>query len=500
MRLHYTFPVLLALAFGLPAQPQPRLFGEVVDEKGNPIPGATVTTLRRDETLPLRLLQYRTTSNQRERTAETDARGRFSIEIDRTGLYGVFAAKGDDLHSAIVSPVVPGEILTLTAHPTHRRTGRVLDASTDGERQPAAGARVLVLLEAERRCSVYFDTTPYLAFEYARLHADESGQFDFVATRSAKTYLAARLDQRMTWRKPSVDPGPDSDLTLSLTRDRPIHGQVFDTSGKPLPDASVKIHAFGDFAPGTRTDAVGRFTVTPGKSTFWIVDSPHHRPTVLHIARDARHDRDTPLRISLDAGRRLTARLLRANGSPVAHATVLTVTAPSGEPRLTEVLVERRTDAEGRVSLHGITPRSPATAVVHLDGSWVRFCHVPWVGDQDLGDLRLDPTARIIGRLRGVDGAPAALVPVLLRPVSEGDDPVLGDTRLTHTDVGGRFEFRGLLAEECVVAAFSAESRLATARVTASRDPELVELILKLGETIRGVVRDEAGKPASTLR
>ncbi len=74
---------LLVLTCALPAQPPARslLFARVVDEKGQPVVGADVTTLRRDESLPLWIHQYRRGLDQRERTVRQDACYRRLLEV-----------------------------------------------------------------------------------------------------------------------------------------------------------------------------------------------------------------------------------------------------------------------------------------------------------------------------------------------------------------------------------------------------------------------------------
>jgi len=158
-----------------------RVFGIVVDERGEPLSGAEVRTYRDSrESLPTLVSKFGPTDYRIERRSRTDERGTFAVAVDLAGRYGIAARKGGELGSRVLWPLVAGQTVTLVARPMVERRGRVLTVGADGERSPVAGAKVRIAVRADRNLDAPISFNPQL-IPLADLESDAEGHFSFVA-------------------------------------------------------------------------------------------------------------------------------------------------------------------------------------------------------------------------------------------------------------------------------------------------------------------------------
>jgi len=114
----------------------------------------------------------------------------------------------------------------------------------------------------------------------------------------------------------------------------------------------------------------------------------------------------------------------------------------------------------------------------------------------------LEPAARIVGRVRNEQGEPVVAAVVSARPVDAALPATLSG-RVTETDAAGVFALEDLAAGKMTLSA-AAKDYLApeplVLEVAEGRSLEDVELTLRRGSTLEGVVLTPGGQPASAAR
>jgi beta-lactamase regulating signal transducer with metallopeptidase domain/uncharacterized GH25 family protein len=372
-------------------------------------------------------------------------------------------------------------------------TGRVLYAA-DGK--PAAGAIVwaakqthspLVRREvvADSNGLYVLDLSPGVWFLWARRGTqggegeDQHGAIEIVAGQ-AHTPVDIRLEERGTFR-----------------------GRLLEAeSGKPIPGGKL----FLDAGLVLAADAAGRFQVGGLARTHheaFVVAPGRLRMRVLFdtTARD-----DTELDVSVPRGGRIIGRVTDADGKPIPGAWVGRAT--SGTFTSINALYEA-CDSEGRFEYHGVTPDQSTglKAVAPGYAEEYRRAVGPPAGGEPLvmnfrprpkpgtpaGDRLPDAEKRraVSGVVLGPDGKPAPAV-----VVRWGFQPFVGTTQ-TRTDAAGRFRLT-VPDKENLLAVLPSHFEPDFQPVAAGGDKK-VTVTLRQGQTARGQVLDDAGKPIANV-
>ncbi|MDH3785492.1 MAG: carboxypeptidase-like regulatory domain-containing protein, partial [Acidobacteriota bacterium] len=230
-------------------EPSSDIGGKIVDDNDEAIPGATVNLSRTrtmqmgGNTMMMQMMMDTTTDSAGEFLFENEEPGTVSISSSSAGFQeakrdNLEVPKGEDLLD-IKLTLTPGAILQ----------GKVM--TPDG--RPAIGAEVKkVGSDDERR---FMPGNPVDGSGSYRLEGLTSGTISVEATSP---------DYPRVVRDIQLEDGLNT-LDLEFQGGQGVRGEVIDDSGKPIPDASVRLATLGSFwgGPETLSDGSGRFEL-PG--------------------------------------------------------------------------------------------------------------------------------------------------------------------------------------------------------------------------------------------
>jgi protocatechuate 3,4-dioxygenase beta subunit len=309
--------------------------------------------------------------------------------------------------------------------------------------------------------------------------------------------------------------GASEPLTITLASTATLDGRVVDADGKAL--AGIRIVARGEGGGFlARSGADGRYSIRGLSPQAYRLTAEDDRfvpwSRTVRVAAGQGETQDVPL----TRGATLVGRVQDAEGRPIEGALVQVSRGGENVVRAFMRSVEGegavRTGRDGSFRARRLAPGENQRLDVRHDD----------YEERSLGGLSLTGGATRSGitvvlrrglSLRGVvkdeEGRPLAGAEVTLSTArtiraSRGGVQMSfigpGSQVRRETGVDGRFELRGLKAGEYELAArrpgFSRAS-LDPVHVAEARTAELVELVLKPGATISGVLRDRTGVGAS---
>jgi protocatechuate 3,4-dioxygenase beta subunit len=461
------------------------LRGRVVDERGAPVAGATVSAVSADRAI-----------------TRTDAEGRFALDgLPRVGEWLALRVVADGFAAANLSlasgrvPDVPLEIVLASGLDLR---GRVVDPAG----APVPGTHVFAGAEPDDLFTVHG-------------WADDEGEFTLRGVPRDELAYGAVAEGYAPFtavRDPQRDAG---ELLIVLDRGATVTGRVVDQNGAPVARAGVALLERDHiYVPGARahTDSDGGFTlrgVPDGELTLecWAAGFARHQQP-LHAAQSG------SIVVQLVRAAGLAGRVVDARtGAPVTSFRVrfVPIEGDATQPRLSGYSatwsrgVEFR-DPNGAWDTRGeeltageataleITAPGYGTAVV---------ARAITTTDPELAriEVALDAGVRVSGRVVDArDGRPIA--GAVVRRFTPRDEYGVwrddGDAERaqTVTDAAGEFRFAGLPHEPMSLLvvhpgfATSADGPFAPDRETAPR-----EIALTPGATVRGALRDASGAP-----
>jgi len=396
------------------------LRGRVVDEKGSPLRGASVSAHASREGPSL---MYDTEGSP---DAQTSADGKFELRRLAAGAYTV-RATAKDRETAVrqdveVVPGKPGEELEITLGPGESLSGKVVDESG----APIAGARI----QHWGVGNVQATSGPDGLFEMKGLTA---GSLDLNVTKSG--YGQVQLQTT----------APGKDLEIRMDRAAKISGTVRTKSGEPVPAADVSSIPRGanlrGYYGGTsaRTSPSGTYELEVPKGTWILRASAARRPpgtsSEFEVAPgDTRDNVD----IELPDGCTVEGYVFMAgSGEPVENATI-TLSAQTADPwgRSAGGVATR---SDGYFVLEGVPEGEVTVTATHADYAPGTASGVQTkVGTKVSVRIELRAGGTVRGRAMRA-GSPAASGWVTARPRGDG-----GTQRNTQTDADGAFELKGL--------------------------------------------------------
>ena len=471
------------------------LAGRVVDERGGPVVGATVTLWPGGGRRP----QEQDVSPGRgvPQAATTKADGAFRIEAasPESNRLRVEAPAFATLEKEPVRAGAVPRPVSLVLGQVRRGTVTLADRRT-----PAAGA--LVRFEGRTQTTRWVE-------------ARADGTFLVEGTpREAGSLVADGGDRGRA--SVALAPGAAEPVTIALAPTSTLGGRVVDAAdGKAL--AGIRIVSRGQGGEFlARSGPDGRYAIrglSPRAYRLTAEDDrfvPWSRTVTVTAGQEETQD------VPLTRGATLAGRVVSEEGAPIEGALVQV--SRGGENALRAFV--RSMEGEGAVR----TGR---------DGSFRVSRLAP--GDNQRLDVRHDEFAeRAVGGISLPPGGTRSGVTVVMRRglavrgvvKDEGGRPLAGaevdlssartlrggrggvqmsfigpgNQLRRETGADGRFEFRGLKAGDYTVSARRPGSSRATVdpvNVTEARAAEPLELVLKPGATISGVLRDKAGAGAS---
>nr|MDJ0973703.1 carboxypeptidase-like regulatory domain-containing protein [Planctomycetota bacterium] len=399
------------------------------------------------------------------RKAKTDAKGKTSLSGLAKGLYAV-RARGGPAKERTAWFLLPTSRSTVKvtvdlSRGPHRIRGRVVpieDATFSGHvllmGLPATGWPLMV--------GVAHPTRPVKA----------DGTFGFDGVPHGAYQVVAIDDERGVVMEQPCKTGAEEPVEVSIPPQKRfvISGRVrAKATGKPVAGATIGLRERLESTETTRTDAEGRFTLpsSRGARTVEITADGFATTKV-----NARWQLDAPKRedgsatldasVALERAATIRGRALVARGEkPAAGARVVLMRLPNvtASDSLMPGLAMRRllasmqvhfvvADAEGRYEAAQL--QSGQYVVGSQSEAWVSENLLDLESFDDASgllqvepgsvhdiDVRLVPTAKIVGRVLGPDGRGMRGVPVIA--CSEGFGAIGGSTAATVSESGGRF-------------------------------------------------------------
>ena len=394
-----------------------RVRGEVVDERGAAIPGASVWVGEPWSRLEGHVL------------ATSDASGRFTLsDLRPAGMHWIGAfAPGRAPSELRYIDANPGDEVAL--HIALERAGgslraRLVDSAGNG----LAGVQVLVGFESPEWASAPGGSPP----RRARSEADGSLLVEGVPT-GALPVLARAPGFAVAEAEVVVSAARESSVTLTLAPEARVAGRVVDAEGNALAGASVTVLADAPFATPRATSASdGRFELVGlgGRVRLRTQGDAGRDEVELALAAGEAREWNPVLRPIPT----ISGRLLDAHGAPVAERELtLFEQGPFQRGR-----VYVTTDARG-VFTFGATRSCEHVLMVLGDAPLPELVVRGVRPALETLELRLpDPTATrafLAGRLLDPDGEPLAGARLGLH---HADDDVDGEVLLADD---GRFEF-----------------------------------------------------------
>lgn len=365
-----------------------RLFGTVVDDKGEPVPRVEVSVVTVDEH-PLR---------QALRIwVRTDQQGRFDVTAPLAGVKYYVMAEG---RGGRIPKFMPGTgeeiILTLEARESRELSGIV----RAGSGEPVAGATVALVREDSSRTEA---------------RTDDQGRYRIdVAGRLGQSIMHAETAELISPYQMVRNPDQSIDFTLGPPAE--LKGVVKDQlTGKSIGGCTITLKPpFScGFARGATTDDAGRFSlvhVPPGEYEAGAASDTHYEPPT----RGAFLERpEFPLSAGQSSFREITirpmatvvGRVLRHDGQPEAGA--LAGMQAFWDMDRKHQYQRAQADAEGRFLIR--TGRLNETLkVVSERGGFAQIKLTGAIDGEtlDLGDIRLSGTIQIRGTVCDPDGKP----------------------------------------------------------------------------------------------
>lgn len=472
------------------------LAGRVADERGGPVVGATLTLHSgRGRGSPLRQSDPGSAADAVPQTSTSGADGRFRFEAaadEENTLRVEMPAFATLTRSGVRSGAVTRP-LTLATGQLLRGTVTLAD-----KRTPAGGA--LVRFEG-RTTTRWVEARPDGTFVIESAPRESGALVAEAGVRGRGTLVLAAAA--------GAEP-----VVIALLPTASLSGRVVDADAKPLRGVRLALRdeSRGSFV--TRSGADGRYALTglsPGRYRLGVEDDRYVAWSQwLTVANGQAETRDVPLAPAAA----LSGRVVAEDGRPIAGAFVQ-VTGGSQHAfavfmRSLEGLGAVRTAADGSFTVKRLAPGgNQRVDVRHEDFE-----------SRTVGGLTLNPGGVHQGLVvalrsgftlagfvkdeeeRPIPGAEVTLSSTMNFRSGRGGLSMQmigpGTQVQRETDAAGRFEFRGLKAGDFTVSARRsgfARATLDPAKVGEARQ-EPVQLVLRPGATLSGLVRDRAGSGA----
>ncbi len=215
--------------------------------------------------------------------------------------------------------------------------------------------------------------------------------------------------------------------------------------------------------------------------------------------------------ISLERGAIVEGEVVDRGGQPLAGATVF-VHPPAALGVRGDAVLRFASEAEetrqgvsgadGSFTVRGLTPGATADVTVQRKGFVTQTeTHVELPPAAPLR-IVLEPSARVSGRVVDDGGEPIAGATVTVR-ASDAALPIGLEGRLVVTDAAGTFVVQDLAAGRVAISAMARNYLSSDALlldIGARADVQDVELTLRRGATVEGVVTTSSGQPATAAR
>jgi protocatechuate 3,4-dioxygenase beta subunit len=436
-------------------QPGVTLAGRAVDPAGRPVAGARVHRI--DQMAPPELLDLQL--RDQEPDAKTGADGRFALaDLPAGKPVHLFVTALDRLPAAVQGIRPPTEKpVVVRLEPGGRLAGRVLD----DQGAPVADAEVSLAWRP------MLEGLPVGGALYRMASTNREGRFEIRDSPLGTVLLGVRARGFIPVppAPTTVPPPRGEELEIRLERGAVLAGSVRTTAGEPV--AGLRVAA-GDAAG--RSDADGAYRVDGLRPGPVEVDLFH--PSYRRQKKKITIEPGTnALDVEVEAGRRITGRVVDERGEPIGTALVVLETPVRTDFRT----FHTRSAPDGKFEIASVTEGRYQVAAEAEGFAPMHRRDLAVLAEQEVEPLELvlGRSGAVTGRILGLD--PEQLARVELR----ADDDENDLTRPGRVDVQGHFEIRDLSPGAWELRAELAnEQRTVTGRVvvaageTAERDLE----------------------------
>lgn len=282
----------------------------------------------------------------------------------------------------------------------------------DADQRPIAGARVDARLEREVRSD---------AKGIAQL-ADVSLSSPVEISTTVDGYLPSKVQLAPPFEKLT-----DVELTRAFT----VKGRFAAASGETIAGAIARVFVGNKSRDVNLDGSAFRIALQPDEPASLEFSSPSTRAVRIDVEGARGELRDLGI-VQADAGAAVRGRVIRADGTPVAGASVWTPRPVAGGPVTawaTGNMIRTHTDATGAFTLGGAGP-DPLLLRIEAAGFARAFQSVSFDGSGgniDLRDIVLNEGATVT--IRGREGASNAIARLVLRPESGDVDTLTATMR-----------------------------------------------------------------------
>jgi len=458
----------------------PAIRGVVVDERGEPLGGATVTA-EHDVWTGFENWSFAVPRLDTFAATRTGEDGRFALLLPTPALATVRAVREERVPT-IARGVPPEAELRLVLTPAATLEGDVVDAH---DRTPVADALVRVMHGADGD-----ELSVVRTNGVGRFRAEGLTAGTVVVIAAPATHVASRQ------LEVEVAPGSTERVEILVEAGRALTGIVRDAvSLDALEGARVSTWYF--LGKTAVTDGQGRFRID-GVGLFagtLSADAVGYSRAEISFDAGVPADEALELEVALSRAVRLEGRVVDMRSTPIRGAIAVATGRQTVDGIDRREWREAVAGVDGRFVIEGARADIPLAVQVRAPGFGARSFSAPGpdaAGVVALGDLALAPQAILAGQVVDHLGAPAPHAYVGLQragSLGAGFDVM---RRAASSDRTGRFFFAGLDAGTVSVRVVAMDTRIVAQEVALREGEHVVDLVLALpgGETLRGRVID----------